>query len=305
MKWVRTWFVVLFGWLFVFYNIERLHEPINLASFVYALVPVCCLPIILVRQFHRMPPTYPLAAVLPAALVMKGFLGYQIAGQQLPLTVTELGALAVTILLSHRIGRGLEEFYQAVATTAQTRMDDRSMPFELGQAEMYREVRRARQFHRPLTMLTITANEDSMQASLDRFIREVQQMTVRQYVTSKLASLLSSQMKDCDIITYRDDHFVAVLPETEREGAMRVVEQLRSAAQSELGLQLKIGTCTFPEEEVTFVNLLSNAESQLIEVLHNGRRSAAGKAAARKQSPSMPSEKDRQKETEFAPSATV
>ena len=35
---LRFWIAATLAWLLVFYNIERFHAPINLASFVYVLV---------------------------------------------------------------------------------------------------------------------------------------------------------------------------------------------------------------------------------------------------------------------------
>jgi hypothetical protein len=145
-------------------------------------------------------------------------------------------------------------------------LHDRSHSFEKGQGEIYREIRRARRYHRPLTLLAVSPKDGAVKVSLDRFIREFQRDTVDKYITARVAEFLSSAMKDCDIITHRNGHFIMLLPETDREKAKEVVASLETAARESLGLDLKFGLSVFPEEEVTFVSLLERAESHL----HNG-----------------------------------
>ena len=263
MNQLRWQCVAFYGWMFVFYNIERLHEPINLASFIYPLATAVALPLILVRWFHHRPAWTLLAALAPVVLAVKAALGYPLLGAALPLTVTELAAVALTVLLAHRIGRSLEDFFQAVATAACVRWTDRALPFTEGQAEIYREIRRARRFHRPLSLLTVSATGKSLQMSLNRLIDEVQQLTVRQYAMARIGDLLSAEMKDYDVITYRDGEFVVLLPETQRDQVSEISGRLADAAQQKLGVELKIGACSFPDDEVTFVELLQRAERQM------------------------------------------
>lgn len=270
MNKLRWQCAAFYGWMFAFYNIERLHEPINLASFVYPLATAVALPIILVRWFHQRPAWSLLAALIPIVLLCKAALGYDLAGAALPLTVTELCAVALTVLLAHQIGRSLEDFYEAVATAVCVRWTDRALPFTEGQAEIYREIRRARRFHRPLTLLTVSATRQSLELSLNRLIEEVQQLTVRQYAMARIGDLLAAETKDCDIITYRDGEFVALLPETQPGQVAELSERLAQAALEKLGIQLKIGASSFPDEEVTFVELLQRAE----EAMEAGKRAA-------------------------------
>ena len=85
---------------------------------------------------------------------------------------------------------------------------------------------------------------------------------------TRIAELLSKEMKASDIITRRNGHFVTVLPETSRQGAARLIEKLTRSARENLGLKLTVGLSVFPEEEITFVKLLERAEANMAD----GRR---------------------------------
>jgi hypothetical protein len=264
MKRLRNWCLVFFGWLFVFYNIERLHAPINLASFIYVLAAGVALPLIAIRWFERVRLGWLLAACLASVVGLKWLLGYHIAGTYLPLTLTELGSVACTLLLARQIGRSFEEFRLSAAECVAAGRADRSRPFATGQGELYREVRRARCYHRPLALVSLSVDPESMAASLDRFTRELENDLTAAYVRARLVELLSQEMKASDILTQRDGHFVALLPETNGKAAARMATRLAEAAQERLGLKLRIGVSLFPSEETTFVKLLETAEHRML-----------------------------------------
>ena len=66
-----------------------------------------------------------------------------------------------------------------------------------------------------------------------------------------------------DIVTRRGDHFLLLLPETDAQGASRVGQRLARVAARRWGLDLHCGVSSFPEKEVTFDGLITQAESQM------------------------------------------
>jgi hypothetical protein len=261
MKRLRLSCAIFYCWLCVLYNIERFYDPINIASFVYVFACLSAAPLILVPRISQVPLFKLLPPLLASLLVMKPFFGYEVAGQNLPLTVMELCVVSLTVALAHHVGRRLEEARNAVVSTLIGQLHTLTRPFEKGLEDMYREVRRARAFNRPLTVLTVAPTTDSANVTLDRFTKEAHREAAEQYVQAKLAKVLSTGTKGSDIITRADDHFVMLLPETGRHKANRLVKKLRSKAQSELGLDIAIGASVFPEDEVTFVKLMERAQA--------------------------------------------
>jgi hypothetical protein len=173
--------------------------------------------------------------------------------------------VAITVVLARKIGQSLHEFRAAVFDVMCNQLYKSSRPFLTGQAEMYREVRRARSFHRPLALLAVSATSEVQDVPLNRFIEEVQRETVREYVAARIAHVLTEETKDCDIITRRNGHFIILVPEVSRVEAETLLKRLESTAQEKLGLDLKLGLATFPDEEVTFEGLVQRAESILYD----------------------------------------
>jgi hypothetical protein len=264
VKNLRFWVITTLGWFFLLYNIERISEPINIASFVYVLTVVFAILIIILPWFQRIPLLGLLALPLPLFFGLKIWFGYQIGNQNLPVTITEICFIGLTAIFARRIGLGLEEFNEAgINLLLVDNIKRRAQPFETGQAEIYREIHRARRYHRPLSLLAVSATDPSVKFSLDRLRQEVQDNLVKNYVSAGLAEMLLEEMYDSDIITQREDHFIILLPEITRKNISEVVRKLEFAAKEKLGLELTFGVSTFPDEEITFERLLDRAEADM------------------------------------------
>ena len=266
MRGLRVWSLIFFGWLFVFYNIERLLGPANLVAGIYLVAPLSALPWLMLPRLQL---SIPWLIVLPIPIVvsLRLWLEYPISGASLPLTLMEIGCVGLTAALARQVGQNLEGLRRSAVTALLDHGRDRSRPFAESQEEIDREIRRARTFRRDLSLLAIGAADETVGVSFDRFTQEVQRDTVRKYAMVRIAELLSTEMKSSDIITRSDGHFVTVLPETSREGATQLIEKLKRSARENLGLELSVGLSVFPEEEITFIKLLERAEGHMA----NGR----------------------------------
>jgi hypothetical protein len=250
-------------WLFLFYNIERLSEPINITSVAYTFVPFMAVLTILVPRLRKVPLRALLVVPIPIFLVLKAWVGRPIWGTAITLTVTEICVIALTTILARWVSNGLSEFESAIAHITIGQVGKLSEPFSTGQAEMYREVRRARYYQRPVMLMAIGVEEESIQVALDRMVQEVQQAMMKQYVLSGVAKALCDELEDYNTIAQRDDHFLALLPEVTSEKLTDLIERLRRAVSEQVGVTLQIGTASLPEDAVTFESLVDKAVREM------------------------------------------
>jgi GGDEF domain-containing protein len=258
MRRLHFWFAIAIVWLFALYNVERLQEPIHVAGFVYPFTAASALWV-LVTPLPRLPLFWWMVLPLPAYLALKAGLGHPIAGADLPLTVTEICAIELTILVARQVARTLADFRE---TASRLIVGAESAPaaFEAGQTEIYRELRRARRYQRPLSLLSIAIGDGTPRAAHDRLLEELQRENLERYTLGQLGRLLAERTKDSDLIMRLNEHFVALLPETRREAAEEIARRLATEAVDKLGLTLHVGLSSFPDEEVTFEKLLERAE---------------------------------------------
>lgn len=263
MKRMRFIVAVLIVWLFLFYNIERLSEPINITDVAYTFVPIMAVLTILVSRLRKAPLWVLLVGFIPVFLALKAWVKSSMWGTSLPLTVTEICAIALTTILARWVSNGLSEFESAIAHITIGQVGKLPEPFSTGQGEMYREVRRARHHQRPLALMAIGVEEESIQVALDRMVQEVQQAMMKQYVLSGVARALCDELEDYNIIAQRNDHFLALLPEVTSEKLTDLSERLRRAVSEQVGVALQIGTASFPEDAMTFESLVEKAVGEM------------------------------------------
>ena len=270
---LRIWIAATIAWLLIFFNIERFHEPLNIASFVYVLASLAAIVVVALPPRNSSSLGFLVISTLCLHLGLKATLGYQVFGPNLPITVTEACALLITVILVQRIAVSIDEFEEGATDVMTMHLSGRTTPFESGQTELYREIRRARQFKRRVSVVALASDGASTSVAMNRLIEEVQQTALRRYVDARVGKLLSEETKDCDIIAFDRDHFVILLPEANVQHATRVGNRLQELAQEKLGLKMQIGTATFPDQEVTLTGLLSRAENEMRSANPTGQSS--------------------------------
>lgn len=279
MRQFRILLFTLIAWLFLFFNVERLSAPINIASFVYIFITIAGALVALVPPLRRVSLSWLLVSTLPLYLLLKWQLGYPIAGTHLPITVTEVSAIVITIGLTRQIVTRAAALQDTIARVTLGHLKT-GTDFAEGQGLIYREIRRARLHKRPVGLLAIAPATTMDNFTLDRFSKEAQEAIIGRYVQARIANLLLSELDDYNIVTQRNNHFVALLPEAAEDDVPAIMERLRRSAEEQLGIQLKIGLSHFPQDAVTFEQLLATAESRMAEHLATAGASKEGRSPA-------------------------
>jgi len=262
---LRLWLGVLVWWLFIFYNIERINEPINIASFVYVLVPVAAGAVMLAPQmFRKLRLILLIAPTLIVYFILKLLFNYQLVGPALPLTIMEIVCILVTLFLVRQVGYVVWDFEDTIANITFRQVGLPPRLYETTTTEdLYREVKRSRRFRHPLSLVVIRSDFDPESVRLNRILLEFQQTLATRYLQARLARMLSEELRDYDLIAWERDSFVVLLPETTPEDASRVAQRISKQAEKALSLRLKMGIAGFPEEAVTLTGLIDAASSKL------------------------------------------
>lgn len=265
MKYIRNSLGILLIWIFLLYNIERINEPINLASFVYVLALLFCLALVFYRPLIRISFYWLFLLSMPPYFVLKWWYGHKLAGLNLTLTITEIFAIGLTIYLARLISRQLEEADETINSFIITPLTRGINPFDSSQNQIYREIRRARQHEQEVCLLALKVSEHSIQPNINRFIRELENEIIQSYINARVGKILVEKLHITDIISQCDDHFVILLPQAGKEYTSKIIQRLQSSIKDKLGLTLQIGEATFPVEATTFEELLEKAEEKMCQ----------------------------------------
>jgi hypothetical protein len=156
-----------------------------------------------------------------------------VLGTATPLTITEAGAIAVTFLLARWVSTAISEFEDGIAHITMGQPDHVAEPTLVGQGLIYREVRRARNHERPLTLIAVGIEEKSVQIALDRMVQEAQLAMIKQYARAAVSKALRDDLEDCDASSRR--RFSDCIARGNAGQLPRLMEQLRGSVSSGSG----------------------------------------------------------------------
>jgi hypothetical protein len=260
MKKLRFWTTVLIVWLIFLFNIERINSPVNIQAYTYIFVAITAVITLMLPRLQWLPYWVLILVSVPAFLLFKAFWSnHPIWGAALPLTVTQISAVILTGLVARQINYGLREFEDVITDISFGQVGSLPKPFSEVQSSMYREVRRARRYQRPLSVVTFKVDEQSIRVALPKMIKSVQQAVMKEYVFANVSRILDDNVDDFGTIALRDDCFIVVLPEKTANEASTVAQRLEDIIQEKMDIKLQMGMASFPNEAITFEELVELA----------------------------------------------
>lgn len=263
MKLIRIRVVLLVCWLAVFYSLERLLESLNESRFTYTIALIMVMVALIVPRISKIPKWLIIAAPIPPMLIYKALTGTLLQAFSVPIILMEVCFISLATLLAVWVNKAINEFESSIENITIGNHDKSPASDSEGQALLYREIRRARNHQRPLTLMKVEVDEKSIEIALDRLVQEAQKAMKKQYALSNVSRTLCAKLEDSDIIVQKKDYFLIVLPETKPENIPGVIDRLRKQVSEKVGVNLKIGTASLPRDGLTFEGLLDKANMDL------------------------------------------
>ena len=274
------------GWVICLTELDRRSDLFELGASAYLLLAASA-AILLVPALRRVNTPWVLAVAFPvfcALELLRGPLDLAAAGRSL---IAFAGG-AVTIVLASRLARRLALAEDALGELALGTAREAAAPFSRTQGEMFREVRRARRYERPLSLLAVSARGSQPPPALTQLLEEARRESLDRLVGLKVGALLDEQTAGSAVIADRDGHFLVLLAEAERQEAEQVAKRLEQTAADRHGIALRFGIASFPHQEITFDKLLETAETELRATLRDTADLASEREAAPRFVPSTP-----------------
>ena len=270
MKNLRLWITVLILWLIFFFNIERFFG----ADFNFILTDTYIFVALVVLVTLMLPKirtgTFSLLLTTAVALFLIFWVSHPVWRKPLAFNVSQMIAITLltliqtsTIILSglitRQISRAMGEFEDTIAKITYSHIGLPPKPFADEQGIMYRELKRARRYQRPLSVLALQVDQQGLAMTVPPLVQKVQQGMINELTLANIARVLDRELHDFNVIALRDDHFIIVLPELPIEETSSLSQRLGKAVQDEIGVKLRIGAANFPTHAETFESLIEQA----------------------------------------------
>ncbi len=261
-------------YLFVVFFIEKLgsSQPniISLHSFIFPLALICILSIIAIGYLHRS--TVYLSVLLWVGIYFvfiffaysKQWISGEINYYQI---IAELSFLAIAVLLSYSLAQRLIEYEGVFENFALPYIGRKVYKLSEAMDEIKKEFIRSRRHDRPLSIITVEPANLPLQSEGQHRMPDPQKVMFDRYIYVSLAQLITNEARRTDLVVEQEGKNCLILlcPETSQQGSVAFGERLRELALERLGLQITYGCAFFPEDALTFDDLLQKARFNMFE----------------------------------------
>ena len=274
MKRLRSSLLILLLIVGVFLNIERVDigaeaDIVNLQTFIYFLAFVAVFVNLTLPDQLR-PSTFVLIIFWILVYILLKLTIFRerplLGGIYTYLTVTELAMLSLLVLASGRVAADLFDVEDTVATATLEDVSDRVKKMEQAEEVISKEFARSRRYDSPISVMVLKVHPEDVQFNMQRAAEEILQGMLKRYASNRLVRLLDRELRRTDLVLERmkEDEIVLVLPETNPEGTDVLADRIRSAIKDSMGITVTTGYASFPDEALTFEDLLKRAQTQAL-----------------------------------------
>jgi GGDEF domain-containing protein len=270
MKNLKVPLILLFLFLFIVFNIEKLSFGANTVlefhGFVDVLITVMIIVPLMFRVFRKLPSYANLAFWVISYFGLWFFANKNMLPQiNLQVTLIEVVFVSVAAVLSRDVAINLYEVENTLDKLFFASFRGRTMSLDEASEEIKNELLRSRRYQRSLTVLVIEPDSDSISQSLMPTTEEINHNLAKLYVMGKVSKVINVIARRPDLIIKLDqpERFILVCPETSVSSSNMLIQRIRSTVEADLGITISCGVASFPEDALTFEDLLQKANAKL------------------------------------------
>lgn len=184
----------------------------------------------------------------------------------LQVTLIEVVFVSIGAMLAREVAKNMYDVENTIDKLFFASFRGRTMNMEEASEEIKTELLRSRRYQRSLTVVVIEPDAASIDQSQMASTEEIQQNLSKRYAMGKLSEVLNSTARRPDLIIKLDqpDRFILVCPETSASSSNTLIQRIQSAVESDLGINVSWGMATFPDDALTFEDLLHKANTKLV-----------------------------------------
>ena len=181
------------------------------------------------------------------------------------LIVLEFVLVGISAGLSYDIGRQTKHVNRLLDELTTMTYPNRTMDLRSSGDRINAELTRSRRYHRPLSLLVVQVEKGLKKPSRTGDVLE--QDVLSRFSAARIGHIVNEQVRETDLIL-RDSHdrFILVCPETEFSYSTKLAERIARTVADSVGAQVEFGSASFPDEALTFDDLVQKAMSRILPV---------------------------------------
>lgn len=206
-------------------------------------------------------------------LVVYGLIWYFYLGSDKSVEVNLIQLLLVllTAVLAFDVGRRVDQTVMVLESLALDTYPNRALDIQAAHNSIMAEFTRSRRYHHPLSVLTVRLKKDgAWEDWKDMKLLSAEMM--ERFAVAKVSKILSDHARSTDMVLRdKEGHFVVLCPETNHTSTAILASRIAGAVKRELDATIECGSASFPDEALTFDDLIFTANERIVPVLSDDK----------------------------------
>lgn len=175
----------------------------------------------------------------------------------------QLLLLLLSSVLTYDVGRRIDQLDKTMEGLASISAPSHAQDIQSAQRLIAAELTRSRRYHHPLSILAVKLDKPKGKEGW----RELESLTndmYERFAIAKVSKILSDLARSTDLVLVdKKGHFVMLCPETNLNGINIIADRISEAVKDVVNVDIEWGGAAFPDEALTFDDLLQTAQQRL------------------------------------------
>lgn len=240
---------------------------INFANYFYLAVLVAIPLTLFFPRISRISVYVPLlfwavVYIVPLQLINRN---YSANKGELAVIALEFMMLEVGVWFAHQLAVQISHAESIMDALALSAFPNRARDIESENQRIKIELTRSRRYHRPLSVVIIQSESDD-EKLIREALKNIQHDLMSRFTSARVGQIIDDRVRQTDLVL-RDykGRFIVLCPETDFSNASLLAQRISQAIKERTNLRVLWGVAAFPEEALTFEDLLQKARERLTE----------------------------------------
>jgi len=260
------WAALYLALILVLGQADYIGKPIiNFASYFY-VVAMLSVPITLFFPgVTRVSSKIPLLVWAGVYSVLLLFIDRRLTttSSDLSIVVLEFVLLETGIWLSHQLARQINHAESIMDELAVGAFPNRAQELDEASNRVKIEFNRSRRYHRPLALLLMEVDPETHREN-EQVLKNIQTDIMSRFTSARIGQIIDDRIRQTDLVLRdRQWSYVIICPETDYSSVLLLARRISEAVKEKTGYSILWGVAAFPEEALTFEDMMRKARERL------------------------------------------
>lgn len=262
------WFALYLALIFILGQADYISRPlINFASYFYVMAMLGVPATLFFPHITRVSALVPMSIWAGLYIALSFVLNrtHTTTSSDFSVIVLEFLLLEFGVWLAYELAQQITHAESVMDELALQAFPHRSEELDAGSHRVRTEFSRSRRYHRPLSLLLMEVAPDFHKEN-GEVLKSIQYDIANRLTMARVGQIIDDLLRQTDLVL-RDRRwcYVILCPETDLPAVLLLAQRITDAIKAKTGLSMQWGAAAFPEEALTFDDLMTKARQRLTQ----------------------------------------